>query len=73
LKEEASTMKVLGLVWPGVKTKNFEATTRLYHEVMGLDLYHRDACPSRFKLGSSANLHVYGPEDQDHDFFGEAR
>jgi catechol 2,3-dioxygenase-like lactoylglutathione lyase family enzyme len=64
-------MKVIGLVWLGVRTEKFEETARFYREVMGLEPYHQDDASSRFRLGNGADVHVYGPRDRDHGFFGK--
>ncbi len=63
-------VKVKALVWLGVKTEQFEAMTRLYKDVMGLEVYQEDEASVRFRLADGTPVHVYGPRDEDHDFFG---
>jgi catechol 2,3-dioxygenase-like lactoylglutathione lyase family enzyme len=62
-------MKVKALIWLGVKTPHFDAMTTLYRDVMGLDVFQADAASSRFRLQNGTEIHVYGPADEDHDFF----
>jgi catechol 2,3-dioxygenase-like lactoylglutathione lyase family enzyme len=65
-------MKVEALVWLGVRTDKFEETVRLYRTVMGLRPYHEDAASARFRLENGTEIHVYGPKDEFHEFFGSA-
>jgi len=44
----------------------------LYRDVLGLDAFQEDQASARFRLGDGTEIHVYGPTDQDHRFFGEA-
>lgn len=63
-------MRVKALIWLGVKTPQFDAMTKLYKNVMGLELFRQEATSSRFRLENGTEVHVYGPADEDHDFFG---
>lgn len=60
------------LGWLGVRTERFEETVSLYRDLLGLEPYHADGTSVRFRLADGAQLHVYGPEDDDHRFFGTA-
>ena len=60
------------LAFLGVRTESrasFEATVRLYREVLGLEPFHETADAVWFRAGDGAQIHVYGPGDEDHDFF----
>jgi catechol 2,3-dioxygenase-like lactoylglutathione lyase family enzyme len=63
---------VRGLVWLGVRTEQFDQTVSLYRDVLGLRPFHEDAASVRFRLPNGTEIHVYGPADVDHGFFGSA-
>jgi catechol 2,3-dioxygenase-like lactoylglutathione lyase family enzyme len=65
-------MRVDGLGWLGVRTDRFEETVSLYRDLLALDPFHVDETSVRFRLGDGTELHVYGPADADHEFFGTA-
>jgi catechol 2,3-dioxygenase-like lactoylglutathione lyase family enzyme len=61
-----------GLGWLGVRTDAFDAMVTLYRDVFGLSPFHADARSVRFRLEDGTEVHVYGPADDDHRFFGSA-
>jgi catechol 2,3-dioxygenase-like lactoylglutathione lyase family enzyme len=63
---------VYGLGWLGVRTDRFGRTVALYRDVLGLEPFHADEASVRFRLRNGTELHVYGPADDDHRFFGTA-
>jgi catechol 2,3-dioxygenase-like lactoylglutathione lyase family enzyme len=63
-------MQVRGLVWLGVRTPHFQETAHFYRDVLGLAPFQEDATSARFRLANRTEIHVYGPADQDHLFFG---
>lgn len=65
-------MSVDGLGWLGVRTDRFEETVSFYRDLLGLDAFRVDETSVRFRLGDGTELHVYGPADVDHEFFGTA-
>jgi catechol 2,3-dioxygenase-like lactoylglutathione lyase family enzyme len=65
-------MSLKGLGWLGVRTDRFEETVSLYRNLFGLDPFHENETSARFRLGDGTELHVYGPADTDHEFFGTA-
>jgi len=65
-------MKVEALVWLGVRTEKFAETVRLYRDVMGLRPYQEDDASAGFRLENGTEIHVYGPNDHFHEFFGTA-
>ena len=67
-----SSAHLRGLGWLGVRTNAFTATVALYRDVFGLAPFHEDPRSVRFRSQSGVEVHVYGPEDADHHFFGSA-
>ena len=65
-------MSVQGLGWLGVRTDRFAETVSLYRDLLGLEPFHTDEASVRFRLRDGSELHVYGPADDDHRFFGTA-
>jgi catechol 2,3-dioxygenase-like lactoylglutathione lyase family enzyme len=65
-------MRLEALVWLGVRTEMFEQTVRLYRDVIGLHPYREDEQSVRFRLENGTEIHVYGPCDEFHEFFGSA-
>ena len=65
-------MKLEALVWLGVRTERFEQTVRFYRDVVGLDPYSEEDESVRFRLENGTEIHVYGPRDEFHEFFGTA-
>jgi hypothetical protein len=65
-------VSVQGLDWLGVRTDRFVETVSLYRVVLGLEPFHGDEASVRFRLQDSTELHVDGPADDDHRFFGTA-
>jgi len=63
-------MSVHSLGWLGVRTDHFEQMVTLYRDLLGLEAFQIDETSARFRLGDGTEVHVYGPEDEDHDFFG---
>jgi catechol 2,3-dioxygenase-like lactoylglutathione lyase family enzyme len=65
-------VEVRGLVWLGIRTEQFDQTVSLYRDVLGLQPFLQDATSVRFRLPNGTEIHVYGPADDDHRFFGSA-
>ncbi len=54
----------------GIRTDRFDETVRLFEDALGLPVIRRE--PGRlvwFRLGDGTELHVYGPDDDEHAFF----
>ena len=64
-------MKVVRLGWLGARTQQFERMNVFYRDVLGLGVLSIDGSSGRFKLQDGTEVHVYGPKDKDHGFFGE--
>jgi catechol 2,3-dioxygenase-like lactoylglutathione lyase family enzyme len=63
-------MKVTGLGWMGTKTRQFDSVITFYRDVLNLGVLSIDDESGRFKLDNGTEVHVYGPNDGDHEFFG---
>jgi catechol 2,3-dioxygenase-like lactoylglutathione lyase family enzyme len=61
---------IRSLIWMGVRTDRFQETVAFYREVMGLTPLREGADFAWFVLANGVELHVYGPSDEDHRFFG---
>ena len=47
----------------------FDATARLYRDVLGLEPILDRPDAAWFRSADGAQIHVYGPGDEDHEFF----
>ena len=63
-------MAVESLVWLGVRTPRFAETAAFYRDVLGLEVLWESPGDARFRLADGTEVHVYGPTDEDHAFFG---
>lgn len=63
-------MGVQRLGWLGVRTPQLDEMRVLLEGALELEPFQVDAASSRYRLADGAELHVYGPADRDHDFFG---
>lgn len=54
----------------GVRTDAYEATVALYRDVLGLEPILERPGATWFRASDGAQVHVYGPTDEDHEFFG---
>ena len=62
-------MKVLGLVWLGLRTEQFDETVRLLTEVMGLPVVRNEPDVAGFRVPNAFSMEVYRPENEFHAFF----
>jgi catechol 2,3-dioxygenase-like lactoylglutathione lyase family enzyme len=65
-------MAVGSLAWLGVRTRNAAAMTAFYRDVLRLEVILERPGTAWFRLGDGTQVHVYGPDDDEHDFFGTA-
>ena len=63
-------MKVVSIGWLGIKTPHAVAMTAFFREVLQLEEIHRSRGEWRFRTEDGTELHVYGPEEHNHDYFG---
>jgi catechol 2,3-dioxygenase-like lactoylglutathione lyase family enzyme len=63
-------MSVRSLGWLGVRTPNATAMTAFYRDVLQLEVILERPGATWFRLGDGAEVHVYGSDDADHEFFG---
>jgi catechol 2,3-dioxygenase-like lactoylglutathione lyase family enzyme len=62
-------MKILGLVWLGVRTSQFDAMLSLYRDVMGLELTHQEPGFAVLDLPDGDRLELFGPDSSYNTFF----
>ena len=53
----------------GVRTEAFDETVALYRDVLGLAPVLERPGAAWFRAADGTPIHVYGPADDDHDFF----
>jgi hypothetical protein len=61
------------LAFLGVRTasaETFASTVALYRDVLALEQFHDRPDAAWFRAADGTQIHVYGPGDDDHDFFG---
>jgi len=63
-------MEVRGLGWLGIRTSRFEETTSFFREVMGPETVRQERDVVEFRFPDDAEMEVWRPEDEFHDFFG---
>ena len=59
----------------GVRTASqaaFDATVALYRDVLGAEPFVEEPSGVWFRASDGSQVHVYGPGDDDHAFFGAA-
>lgn len=66
---EAEVRMVQSLGFLGVRTDAFDATVALYRDVLGLEAILARPGAAWFRTANGTQVHVYGPDDPDHDFF----
>ncbi len=62
-------MQIKGLVWLGLRTSQFEETTKLFREVMGMKCIREEAEITGFQLTNGTQVEIYRPEEDFHSFF----
>ncbi|MGO8958285.1 MAG: VOC family protein [Streptosporangiaceae bacterium] len=65
-------MAVRSLGWLGVRTPKAAAMTAFYRDVLQLEVILDRPSTAWFRLADGTEVHVYGPDDADHDFFGSS-
>lgn len=61
---------ICSLIWMGVRTDKFQETVGFYRDIMRLPVLREGTDFAWFTLANGVELHVYGPSDDDHAFFG---
>lgn len=54
----------------GVRTERFQEMVSFYRDVLGLETLKDEPNAAWFCLADGTEVHVDGPGDEDHDFFG---
>jgi len=63
---------VRSLGWLGVRTPQAAAMAAFYRDVLQLEVILERPDATWFRLADGTEVHVYGPGDEDHAFFGSA-
>jgi hypothetical protein len=66
----ASPPGVLAVRFVGIHTELFDEMVAVYRDALELEPFHEAPGAAWFRLGDQAQVHVYGPPDVDHSFFG---
>ena len=64
-------MKVLGIVWMGVRSSHYRELRDLFGVVMGMERVHTAAGVTWFVLPDGEQIQLYDDTDLHHTFFGE--
>jgi catechol 2,3-dioxygenase-like lactoylglutathione lyase family enzyme len=56
----------------GVRTEAFDQTVALYRDVLRMTPILVEPHTAWFRAADGSQVHVYGPGNDDHDFFGSA-
>jgi catechol 2,3-dioxygenase-like lactoylglutathione lyase family enzyme len=62
-------VQVKGLAWLGVRTSKFDETVEFLKEVLGLKVSREDHDFAVLKLPNDDAVEVFGPSDEQHNFF----
>ena len=62
-------MKVLGLVWVGVRTAEFDRTLEFFRDVLGVPLTEVSEGFGWSQMPNTSKLEIFGPDDRDHTHF----
>ncbi len=65
-------MAVRSLGWLGVRTPAADAMNAFYRDVLRLEVILERPEATWFRLQDGTEVHVYGSDDEDHEFFGTA-
>lgn len=63
-------LEVESVRFVGIRTTRFAEMVALYRDVLRLVQVHDAPGAAWFRLADGTEVHVYGPGDEDHDFFG---
>ena len=62
-------MEIKGLAWAGTRTAEYDATVRLFREVLGLRVAHERPDFAVFLMPNGDAAEVFGPSDTEHVHF----
>ena len=62
-------MSIHGFPFVGVRTERFAEVRALYRDVLGMSMIKDEPQAAWFVTTTGDQMHVYGPDDDDHDFF----
>ena len=61
-------MSILGFPFVGVRTERFAEVRALYRDVLRMSIIKDEPQAAWFVTPTGDQMHVYGPDDDDHDF-----
>jgi catechol 2,3-dioxygenase-like lactoylglutathione lyase family enzyme len=62
-------VSVLGFTFVGVRTERFAEVRALYRDVLRMSMIKDEPQAAWFVTPAGDQVHVYGPADDEHDFF----
>ena len=62
-------MRVLGVVWVGVRTESFAETVAFFRDVLGVPLEELEPDFGWSRMPDSSQFEVFGPSDKGHQHF----
>ena len=62
-------MSILGFAFVGVRTERFAEVRAFYRDVLGMSMIKDEPHTAWFVTPAGDEVHVYGPDDVDHEFF----
>jgi catechol 2,3-dioxygenase-like lactoylglutathione lyase family enzyme len=67
-------MKAIRLAWVGIRTDDYDATVRLFRDVLGLEVELEEEQTTELSLPAGERVQVFGRGHRYHEIFGtEAR
>jgi predicted enzyme related to lactoylglutathione lyase len=62
-------MRVLGVVWVGTRTEDFDGTVAFFRDVLGLPMKEMGPDFGEARMPDSSLVEVFGPSDTEHRHF----
>ena len=62
-------MRVLGVVWVGTRTQDFDGTVAFFRDVLGLPIEIPGPEFAKGRMPDSSLVEIFGPSDEDHRHF----
>ena len=63
-------MKPKAVDFVSYAVSDMDRSEAFYRDVLGLEILWESPGDARFRLADGTEVHVYGPTDEDHAFFG---
>lgn len=62
-------MTITGLCFLGIRTTEYEATVRLFRDMLDLSPTAGDEQQTKFRLSDGTTIEIFGPQNEFHSFF----